>query len=331
MISRSSIFSFDTLRLPRTFPAATAFAIGLLLACELAARALVATGHLQEDKSLRLTLVTRIKEIKTQKPPVWFLGNSTLDWGIDGPALSEMLNVPIYKLPHGSATVDASAQMLDFYIQQTGVKPKLVVVTVTKDDFNPNGSRAKISQAYLEVARNNAPPPGDFLMLRGARTGIRDKVMETIDALRYPHKPEVAPVIKHFNGKPIPDDYEFTRILVTDFVFRDDWIKDLKAVCDRHQLPAPVLVLMPVTDRYVQYHDRVVKTPTYQQVHQQALATAQSAGVTVIDFWQTPRTDYDIFRDAYHLTPQGCAWLTPQIAEQLKSKTDILSISPKLH
>ncbi len=329
MTSRSSIFSFDTLSLPRTFPVATAFAICLLLACELGARALVATGHLEEDKSLRLTLVTRIKEIKAQKPPVWFLGNSTLDWGIDAPALSKMLNVPIYKLPHGSATVNSSAAMLDFYIKQTGIKPKLVVVTVTKDDFNPNGSRAKISQAYLDVANQNAVPTGDFLMLRSARASIRDKVTDGIDSLRYPNKRVIEPVIKTFSGKPIPDDYEFTRILVTDFEFRADWINELKAVCDRHQLPAPVLVLMPVTDRYLQYHDRVVKTPTYEQIHQQTLETARTAGVTVIDFWETPRTDYHIFRDAYHLTPEGCAWLTPLVAEQLKGKTDIAATGSK--
>ncbi len=320
MTSRSSIFSFDTLKLPRSVPIATLFALGLLAAGELGVRAMVATGHLEQDKSLRLTLTSRLDELKADKPPVWFLGNSTLDWGVDVDSLSEQLGVKVVKMAHGSATVDATAAMLDFYIKQSGVKPKQVVVTVTKDDFNPNGFRADKSKTYLEIAQDNELPSADWLMLRAARSNIRDKVTDTVDSLRPGQKAKAnaAAIVKPFNGKVLADNDEFVRNLVTKFEVRSSWIGDLKAVCDRHQLPAPILVLMPVTDRYVEYHDRIVKSPTYEQVHQQILAAAKENGVQVIDFWTTSFSDYSLFRDAYHLSPKGKDWLTPQIGQRVK-------------
>jgi hypothetical protein len=74
----------------------------------------------------------------------------------------------------------------------------------------------------------------------------------------------------------------------------------------------------------------MVKSPTYNELYQQTLETARAAGVSVIDFWDTPRTDYKIFRDSYHLTPQGAAWVTPLIAEQLKAKMVIPSAVSEL-
>ncbi|MBC7785474.1 MAG: hypothetical protein H7144_16700 [Burkholderiales bacterium] len=320
MTSRSSIFSFDTLKIPREIPKATLFALALVGLSELGVRAMMASGKLEEDVSLRKTLVRRIDTITQEKPPIWFLGNSTLDWGVDENLLSELLGRKVIKLAHGSATVNASAAMLDFYISQTGQKPERVVVTLTKDDINRNGFRAERSQTYLDLARDDKLPFAEPIMLRRARANIRDGAVDSLMALKG-KPPQATKVIKAYDGRPLTEKSTLEISLLKDFDLATDWFAELKSACARNGLPAPVVVLMPTTDQYGAFHDQFVgeSKPTYEQVHAQIVSAIEKNGLICVDFSVPARgqSEYAKFRDPYHLRPEGEKWFTRQLAGKL--------------
>lgn len=298
-------------------PKGALFALALLAGAELVARGLLAKGDLKPDPSLRTTLKTRLDEIRKEHPPIWFVGNSTLDWGVDAPLFEQLLHTKIIKLSHGSATLNASAAMLQFDIDNAGEKPRQVIVTLTKDDLNTNGYRADFSRSYLDMAKTETLPSGDWLALREARGNIRDAAESLVER---PSKksPSTKPAYDVYDGQPMSPQNKFEVNLLKNYQLGVDWFAQLKAVCDRNQLPPPILVLMPPTDQYIAFHDRMIASPKFAEVHQQVLDAIHENGMKVLDYWTQPRTDYAHFRDPYHLNPIGEDLFTRQLAEDLQ-------------
>ena len=131
-------------------PRAVILCLCLVFTAEMAARMMVRTGRLEQDKSLQKLLADNVSYLQQNRPPLWLVGNSVLEFGIDQKQLSKDLGLAAISLCHGGATVRGSAAMLDFYLKEVSYKPEYVMLVVSKDDFNPNGLGAQTSETYLD-------------------------------------------------------------------------------------------------------------------------------------------------------------------------------------
>ena len=74
-------------------PRAVILYLCVVFAAEMAARMMVRTGRLEQDKSLQKLIEDNLYALKQYQPRVWFIGNSTLEFGIDVEGLNKELNI----------------------------------------------------------------------------------------------------------------------------------------------------------------------------------------------------------------------------------------------
>ena len=115
----------------------------VVFAAEMAARMMVRTNRLEQDKSLQKLLADNISCLQQKRPPLWLVGNSVLEFGIDQQQLSKDLGLAAISLCHGGATVRGSAAMLDFYLNEISYKPEYVMLVVPRMLLIPMASGLK--------------------------------------------------------------------------------------------------------------------------------------------------------------------------------------------
>lgn len=332
----SSIFSFSTLRGPWPLPVAGVLAAGLLLAAEGVTRVLVKRGTLPVDPSLHELVSDALRTLRRDRPTVWLLGNSTLAAGVDEAVVGPAAGGSVAKLPHGSATVRGLAAMLDFYLRQVEVKPRQVFVFATKDDFNPNGYRAEISRAYLDIQKQNrVPADGNWLMLRAARGAIqmefvsfRQRLVNVWNALRgrATQRPGSSGAAV-FSGAPIAAKDAWFGKLAQRYTVDAEAFAALAEVRQRYALERVVLVLLPVTDVLARFQDEVHPTQTYASIRGRVAELSRANGIELVD-WSEPTADYRLFRDPYHLNDAGKQWLSAKLADWLARPAARTAASP---
>jgi hypothetical protein len=169
------------------------------------------------------------------------------------------------------------------------------------------------------MEKSNTLPETDYLMLRRARGNLRDFL--GIGPLTLDAKQRAAAannVVKQYDGKPLTEKSKLERELIEDYTVAGEWFQQLKDEADKLGLPAPIIVMMPTTDKYQQFHDQFVEKPKYADVHRQIIEAIEAAGLRYIDAWSAPRIDYKRFRDPYHLHPDGQAWFTKRLVEEIR-------------
>ncbi len=322
MIPRSSIFSFDTLRGPWRLPVGALFALGLLLLAEGAAQWLVHQKLLQVDVSLRQHVTRQLARLRAGRPGIWLLGNSTLAYGIDEARLTELGGLTVAKLTHGSATLRGSAAMLDFYLNRCSAAPAAVVVLLTKDDLNAGGNRAAISREYIRIAATGALPAEESLLaLRAARQDIKMQVISLRQHLahwmggwRHPETGGApSPTAAAFSGQPIPRDDPWFNSLAQDYALDTEAFSVLADTCRRHHVRQIAVVLLPVTDVLVNFHNTCCPHIPYRQIRSTVGDLCRAQAIEFLD-WGEPSRDYQQFRDPYHLNEDGRRQLTERLA-----------------
>jgi hypothetical protein len=315
MTRLSSIFSFETFRLRPWFPKATIAALLLLAGAEVAARHAVKTQKLHVDPSGRQLLADHRNAIKRNQGDIWLLGNSTLGYGVDEKLLATRTGTHLLKLPHGSATVGASAKLLNYYLDLAPHPPREVVVFVTKDDLNLNGYRAAVSAEYETLCKDPMRKPQEFLMLWQARSHIADRIEETVQrVLHHGKKVKLAPAKDpFFDGKIAPDDEMYTR-LIKNFQMDPTAIANVADAAHRHGVKNVAIVLVPCTDVYARFHDKLVPQQPYAKLRSDIADQCASAGIKFYDFGD-PSTAYREFYDGYHLNDAGAARFTVKLAD----------------
>ena len=312
-----SIFNFDTLdcagvRLPK----AVVLAVALFLVVELLARIAVSTGRLHDDP----TLYRHVSEQRTAVeagPPIWFLGNSTLEAGLIPAEFTQRTSASPTLLSHGSATVRATVGMLDFYLQNASVPPREIVLFLTKDDFNLNGYRAEISKGY--IASKISFDWLNILALSAARENIREMLIADLRRLyhlvRYAKTPtNEAPVSAKPNEREaIEGDALWYENLAKDFEIDKSVFEELDRVARRNQVASVRIVLMPVSRWYTQFHDDRVESPTHNEVRAFVARQCQSLGFALYDD-AGPFEDAKFFEDPCHLNEEGGRWFTKRFA-----------------
>lgn len=328
----SSIFSFKSLRLTAEgsrlrWPAGLLCALVILGMCELTARGLLQAGVLQENHSLSKLIRENTASLNRAGPnSIWFVGNSTLDQGVDEELFSRLRGIRSVKVSHGSATLRGSIAMLSYYLRHARNPPREVFVTISKDDLNLNGYRAEQSREYEKINEHDHAPFEDLLVLRATRDHLKSSILGIPKRIYRSFRGETTPrqrsatasAAKVFDGQSIPLNDRWYRDLARDYSIDRGAFQALIDACRTHRLPAPVLILLPATDRYIEFHDALFPNLPYQRIRSELAELCESSSVHFVDLGEVQsRSDYQLYRDPYHMNPTGKDWLSRRIIETL--------------
>jgi hypothetical protein len=276
-----SIFNFNTMRGSMKMPRAVILCLCLVFTAEMAARMMVRTGRLEQDKSLQKLLADNVSYLQQNRPPLWLVGNSVLEFGIDQKQLSKDLGLAAISLCHGGATVRGSAAMLDFYLQEVSYKPEYVMLVVSKDDFNPNGLGARTSETYLRLMPWWGKYKKNYSWLRSVRGSLYDKILTRWSRVFVKKEDLPSWREKYQFIKSDIDPQEFTRAMMKNYIFDSEGLIFFSEICRQHGLKNPGIVLLPITADYVAWHNREFPAMIYPTIRNRKSKMCRTLGITL--------------------------------------------------
>ena len=315
-MSRSSIFSFSTLRASLWPGRALWLALALVAAAETALRFCTPNLGWYEGMSSLSQWVSRLDwELETRRPSVWLFGNSVLAYGVDAPLLSDLSGRTCAALPFGGATLAGETAMMRRFWRTAPAHPSDLVFCITKDDVNPNGERSWISRKYLAYDTLPARLHPDRLF---KLFSSRQTIMNTLKSALLGHSTaaDMSPSEPSFQGVVPPEKYDYMRRLMQDYAVDSDAFDALAAFAGLHHCRVHV-VMVPVSSAYLAFHDAA--RPDFPA----AAATARIAdlcaarGFTFLDFSRLAPDDLSLYSDPYHLTAAGRDAFTRRLAADL--------------
>ena len=314
---RSSIFSFETLTERPRLSRAVLTAVLLLVGLEIAARIGIAEGSIERDYSLHRLTQDYLDELRNRRPELWLLGNSVAGRGIDAGIISRKSPHDAIVLAHGSASAAGSEAMARFYLDRVPFAPREIIFFFSKDDFNRNSQRGVLSTRYQEWAAHGPPLDLDnVLALSGARGAIVDAVQVGVARLLLPFgKPARRTATPVFDGRPIRLDHPQYLDTARDYEMDSDVVARLARLARRRRI-ALRFVLMPVTDRYVEFHDRLFPSQPYESIRARLAAACRTHRVPFLDHGD-PSEEYHLFKDPYHLNEAGRRKVSGFLAREL--------------
>ena len=299
-------------------PRAVILCLCVVFTAEVAARMMVRTGRLEQDKSLQKLLADNVSYLQQNRPPLWLVGNSVLEFGIDQKQLSKDLGLAAISLCHGGATVRGSAAMIDFYLQEVSYKPEYVMLVVSKDDFNPNGLGARTSETYLRLMPWWEKYKKNYSWLRSVRGSLYDKIL-TLWSRVFVKKEDLPSWREKYQLIKIDiDQQEFTRAMMKNYIFDSEGLIFFSEICRHHGLKNPGIILLPITADYAAWHNREFPAMTYPAIRNRLREMCRALGITLIDLGD-PLANRDLFRDLFHLSPQGSQYVTGLLSPKLSS------------
>jgi hypothetical protein len=313
MTPLSSIFSFSTLKVRPWVSRTLILSLLLLVAAEAAARYAVEHHRLHVDAFARRLIEEHRADIAKHPGGTWLLGNSTLERGVNESLITDRTGLDIVKLPHGSATVSASALMIDYYMKTAAVPPRQIILFVGQDDLNLYGYRAEVSAEYETILKNPGRKPQEFLMLWQARAHIVEMGEEYFEDLlhRRIRRHGDAPLpkgIPEFDGKLDINDKGYAAHL-PKYELNTAAVAAFAQAAHSHGVKDVAIVLIPCTDKYVAFHDHHAENESYTQFRADLAALCQKSGITFYDFGG-PWNNYHEYEDPYHLNKRGAARFT---------------------
>ncbi len=317
MKPRSSIFSFETLTERPRLSRAALIAVVLLVGLEIAARIGIAQGSLNRDYSLHRLTEDYLDELHERRPDLWLLGNSVAGRGIDAEIISRKSFHDAIVLAHGSASAAGSEAMMRFYLDRVPYAPREIVFFFSKDDFNRNGQRGALSARYQQWAAHGPPLDlGRRLALSAARGAIVDRVQVGLARLLLPFgNPTRRVATPVFDGRPIRLDHPQFLDTVRDYDMDLDVVERLARFARRREI-AVRFILMPVTDRYVEFHDRLFPSQPYESIRARLAAACRTQRIPFLDHGD-PSDEYHLFKDPYHLNEEGKRRVSGLLAREL--------------
>lgn len=316
MTRLSSIFSFSTLRTSFWPGGAVVAAVALIAALELGIRFYAPrTSWRSGFPSFDLLVDHYRYRLATTRPDVWLMGNSTLAGGVDVEQLTTASGRAIQALPVGSGTLAGQTAMLDYFLRRSPVPPTQVVVCLTKDDLNARGGRADVSARYLEYDSWRGLTVDRLFRLDDVRTTWLRKLRESL--LPKPvSTPQAAPA--HFTGQLTAFASNTLDQLARDFTFDSPAFPRLEALSKQYRFRTTIC-LLPVTDVYLQFHDRRYPQQSFDSIVNRVGALSRNHGFDFYDFSRAAPRQYERYADNRHLNETGRAWFTPLMEEVLDS------------
>ena len=317
MTRLSSIFSFDTLRGSFRPGRAVVAAALLVAAVEAGARWLGPRLRMEESiASFDLWVDHLDRTLRTAPAEVWFVGNSTLHFGIDVEQAARSADRAIGKLTFGSGTLAGQVAMTERFLRRIRPGPRQVVFCLTKDDLNGAGLQADVSRTYLAYDTWRGFDLGRLFRMDDVRKMLGRRAGEWLDRRRS----GTAGAEKEttFDGQLTPAAEDYLAKLARDYTFDDSGFADLERLSRRYGFRAGVC-WMPVTDVYAGFHDRRGFAPSAADVTHNAMEQCARHGLAWADFSATMSRDYGLYADAYHLNSRGREWFTQDIGALLES------------
>lgn len=315
----STSSSRTLLGLPRLTRAA-GLAIGILLAAEIAVRILLGSGALKPDPTLDALVAANLRDLRERVPRTWLLGNSTLAEGVRLVDFERFTGKPAAKVVHGSATVRASAAMLDYYLKRVPVRPDRVLLLVSIDDINPNGGRARVSATYLDYADRIHVSPLQASSLVVTRGNLGKSLLafavRAAGGTQATDRNEASPEEAAAEGtdrESADMNLPWIRSMAAGFDVDRDAFAALREVALANGIGPPRVVLLPAADRYFAFHESCVPEWTLDRIRREVSAACAAVGLPFTDLAGEFR-DEDLYKDAYHLNAKGAALMTRRIA-----------------
>ena len=329
----SSIFSFKTLRIQGAIPKAGLTCFAIVFAAEILVREGLRRGLLAVPKDLENVTGEYERAILAKKPGLWLLGNSTLHSGIDVGSLEAEFGgrIAMVSLSHGSATLDASAAMLKHYSRATGSVPEQVVLIIGKDDLNLSGHRAENSRRYLTYRRGGVVRKlEDFPALSHAGRSITSQGLSLF-------KKRLARVVGSvserndmsliYHGEMTPEVETLLRSLARDYTFDFGAFQNLAVLQRELKIKAVSVVLLPCTDRYVEFHDLTNPKIPYATVRKEIRDTCRLHGFSFLDLGD-PTAQHGLFSDPYHPNTKGRDVITAHMKVWIKTHLNSEILKP---
>lgn len=320
MTRLSSIFSFDTLRGSFRPGRAVVAAALLVAAVEAGARWLGPRLRMEESiASFDLWVDHLDRTLRTAPAEVWFVGNSTLHFGIDVEQAARSADRAIGKLTFGSGTLAGQVAMTERFLRRIRPGPRQVVFCLTKDDLNGAGLRADVSRTYLAYDTWRGFDLGRLFRMDDVRKMLGRQAGEWLARRR--NGPAVAEPEPAFAGQLTPAAEDYLAQLARDYAFDESGFAELARLSRRYGFRAGVC-WMPVTDVYAGFHDRRGFAPSAADVARRAAELCARHGFDFYDYSNTISDRYELFADAYHLNARGRDELTRWIASGLEGAHD---------
>ena len=317
-MSRSSIFSFSTLRASLLPGRALWLALALVAAAELLLRFTAPNLGWYEGMSSLPQWVSRLEwELRARRPTVWLFGNSVLAYGVDTDALSSSLSRPCIALPFGGATLAGDAAMMRHFFRTAPEKPTDLVFCITKDDVNPNGERSWISKKYLTWDTLPARlHPDRLFKLCSSRQTIMNTLKSAI--LRRDTAASMNPSEPSFAGVIPPEKYEYMRRLMLDYAVDAAPFDEISAFAASNHCRVHV-VLVPVSSAYLRFHDDALPSFTAAAAAARISDLCAAHGFAFHDLSRMAPDDLTLYSDPYHLTAAGRTAFTSRLADALRT------------
>ena len=296
-------------------PRAVILCLCLVFTAEMAARMMVRTGRLEQDNSLQKLIEDNLYALKQYQPRVWFIGNSTLHFGIDQKQLSKDLGLQIIKLVHGGATVRGSAAMLDFYLGEASFKPEYVLLFITKDDLNPNSIRVIQSQRYLGAMTWRKYLLLHYSYLRSIRGSIYRIIASLWSRLFIKQKDLESWREKYVIIKVSFDSETRLQRMTKNYTIDNDGLLFFSDVCRQYGIKHIGIILLPISEEYRKRHDREFPREPYEKIRDTIDRICRMKGITYIDLGDPLPKDY--FADFYHLGGKGCEYISTVLSKKL--------------
>lgn len=305
-----SIFSFRTLRGTRiVFPRALFVCLCLVCAAEITARVLVQSGKIGEAPSASKMIRDRVVELRDQNPECWLIGNSTLEFAIRPELLQKQANLNCFKLCHGSATVRGAAAMLQFYLGAVGYLPETVILFMTKDDINLNGFGARVSNRYLEY-QSWRKYFKMYSYLRAVRHDLNRLYKRVWARLLVDERHRAQWLQKNDILHIEIDPKKIAAEMMHDYAIDASAISNFAKICRSiGPIKNVILVLLPVAEHYIEWHDRKHPETPYKYIRSYIAGQCEENNITFLDLG-TPPPGQGVFNDYIHVTPAGAAMLT---------------------
>ena len=317
-MSRSSIFSFSTLRCSFLPGKAALLALALVAAAEVALRFCTPNLGWYEGISSLAQWVSRLEwELDARRPDVWLFGNSVLAYGVDVPLLSGLSGRTCAAFPFGGATLAGETAMMRHFHRRAAVPPSDLVFCITKDDVNPNGERSWISKKYLawDSLPSRLAPDRLFKLCASRQT-----IMNTLKSALLGHSTaaDMSPSEPSFEGVVPPEKYDYMRRLMQDYAIDAEAFADLAAFADRHHCRVRV-VLVPVSRAYLDFHDNALPGLPATAAADRIRDLCAVHGFAFDDFSRLAPDDLSLYSDPYHLTAAGRDRFTRLLADRLQT------------
>lgn len=308
--------------------ASCVMAFGMLAGAEWVVRAWAAGDTSGRARSVVTLIHGYEQQLAESSPPVWAIGNSTLANGLDAAVFEELTGRRVIKLAHGSATLGASVTMLGHYLEMLPVdqpKPGLLLVFVSKDDLNPNGTRAVASGRYRDFAGSSPLEPSRWMMLRYDRAAVQEAAVQALDSAYSAVRGQQAAdrVTRHgdrshemFDGV-LPNGAAKEAGLLTDWEIDLAAFDALKELSAQHGIERVAVVLLPVTEALVAYHDQHLAELPWAEVRGEVAAICGARGLACLDLGAVSDRN-GLFFDACHTNRWGQAVVSRLVGEYVQ-------------